>query len=190
MSESIDTDPALYDFVPTGTGCLTCYNLAESPETLFLSFQGIQKGDNWTPVFPPPPNLIFELTHSFGCVWTFNDATWFVRWDNSAAQQIIQLRFNPTGDNAFFTTSAGNCSFSEDSDLITPVNNEFYNGSVVVNNMLDSGTAWIPDVMDLINLEPGPEVWANPTPIDESVSVFRFFDKFDKTNVGIKYSTP
>lgn len=190
MEPSIETDPDLYDFVPSGSGCTTCFSLAESPETLFATFQGIQKADNWFGALPPPPNLTFELTHNTGCDWRFNDLTWDVKWDNTPANQVIHLRYNPSGQFAFFKTSIGNCHFSEDSGLTTPVANIYYAGSVVINNMLESGTAWIPDVMDLINLVPGPDVLANPNPVDATESVFGFYDATDATNVLVRFDTP
>ena len=119
---------------PRGDDCLTCWDAGKTPQTVYAIFKGIETGDWWTDIFPPPPNHTFKLDQSLfdPCVFNYTGLTWFVEYQARTifpprTQSSLKLWFN-IGD-VFAQLLDGTCKFSFINNLQVPVGNYYYKGS-------------------------------------------------------------
>lgn len=107
--------PPPLDPVPAGNACTVCwgngrpYGVGETPITVTVVIEGIEKTPTWIPPIGDPPDGVFELTQNIfqACTYEFND----INFD-------MDLIFTP-GDATFIVRQAGG-----------PVRSFFATGSV------------------------------------------------------------
>jgi len=120
---------------PIGDDCLRCYEPGETPQILYATFRDIERGANWIPALPPPPNTVFQLIQSdvTPCLWGYTGVIWEVSYLASSwppppavpvsSLHIGQVPFIPV----FSSTADGECSGHFENEITEPPN-MFYKG--------------------------------------------------------------
>lgn len=183
-----ELDPALYTYTTPPSECPACYDPGDNPSSLFITLQGCQTGALWNPGDGEPPNGTHEVLYQDppGCEWSVPALT--TTYHASAAPSVCAV-FQAFPQPAFIGTDPNPCASFFDNDNNAPAGNRFWGGTVSITSALSSTGVSAFDTAELIGIEPGPDVWCDPYPIDAANTVFRFTRYRDATNVLVKIST-
>lgn len=184
---SFNTDPDLYSFLPVVDDCLQCFASGRAPDIQFAQFTGIQIGDTWLAGDPAPPNGLFQIDFVGSCHWQFDDATYQIIYQPVPLNMLVTA--NVIGVETAFspTVPATSCDTEFDNFFASPIGRKYFGGRAIVMNPLDSGPHGNIELMNLLNILPEDQTFANPQALDVDILTSRYSRQSDRTNVYIKY---
>jgi len=185
---SLDTDPTLYSYNSSLPDCLACFASGKTPNSLFCQLTGIKNGALWTPGDDPPPNGLYELNYSAGCIWDLNlSGVPSLLYRISPGLTI----FNVTSSSrlAFNFSASPMCNYTLSNQLTSPTGNYYYGGWAQLINPLDDDPASLQYLMSLINLVPSSNLYCNPIYFAADETILKFYEKQGKTNIAILFDT-
>ena len=91
-----------------GANCARCFDFLKAPQVMRMSVQGIEKGDDWMPFDPDPPNGTFELQNQGRCDWAIFGADFGASCTFTGAGTQMAVFVIPVG-GAFFFQTANQC---------------------------------------------------------------------------------
>jgi len=178
------TDPDEYPYAVAPNTCDFCYDAGKTPSVLFLCLAGITIGDLWTPADPPPPNGFWRMDVAGSCWWqgVIDGITY--NYQSNAPGSLISAGVPAT--YWMFNAAGASCLKWAVNQWQDPAATLYCGGWATIANPCLEDTLTIPDVMELVNIEPGPDVNVDPMPMETDQTVYRFTDVRDHTNILFK----
>lgn len=186
---SIDSDPSLYPFGTPPNVCVACFAAGKSPDSIFLSFNGIIKGPLAGPADPAPPNDIWELPATGGCLYSLVAAgiTFTLGWNlgQTAISAVI-------GGVVLFggPFPGGACTRHTPNDKQNPFVDKYYGGWCDVIIPTDSDPDSLPAQLDLFGTPAAAETYVSPRVLDADHDVYVVSRRSDATNIHVKIEAP
>lgn len=183
------TDPSLYSFETPPPECLSCFAANKTPTPLFCSLQGIEIGDTWATTDEPPPNGVFELTFSAACTWSYAVGGLSILYKSALPGSSLLVSV-AVGGFVFTDSDVADCIYEFTNFWQSPIGRNYYGGSAVLLNPLDSGSLNNIDLMGLLNMDPTADTWCAMNRGEVGHITNRYTREQDHTNVLIKYELP
>lgn len=113
--------PPVLDPVPAGDACIFCwgngkdFGVGETPSSLVVVIQNVEKGPSWPPISGDPPNGTFELTQVGGtpCGYEFEDGDFTMILLFAPVTTVILIRNKPILIVSFQDLNLGCSTFFE-----------------------------------------------------------------------------
>lgn len=176
---------------PPGNDCLEIFQPGFTPSLVYASFSGIMPGDirpanGW---FCPNNTFLFFQHDVMPCYWETHilARAGFFQINGTGAQVAITDKYR----NGAFNTDRyppGTTFFANKAQV--PDFNEYYGGicQVMWKSLYPPPFFW--QVLDLLNLQPSRDLFAEHFPIEEGKTSVKFCRKSDKTNISVIYNWP
>ena len=183
---SFDTNLSLYNLWTGANPCVTCFDAGETPEQIFMSLQGVMIGDTWAAPDEPPPNGVWQLDYDGSCQWSDREANLTVLYKKAfpGSSLVISL---PIGGFVFSGPGQPVCTNQFSNFYVAPAGRNYWGGSAVFLNPLESGTLNNPELMALVGMEPGSGTFCSMNRPDVDHITNRYSRREDATNIHIKY---
>ncbi len=84
---------------PIGNDCDVCwgdgaiFGPLPTPHFVQALVTGIQKGWNWNPPYPPPPNGLWELSQIDSCLWQLNTEFFVFTYHITGSSCYFRIRY-------------------------------------------------------------------------------------------------
>lgn len=183
---SIDLDPSQFAYEPPPNVCVPTFGLNMTPDTLFLTFNDIKKGDAWVAADGEPPNGIWAINPSFICFFLTNIGGYVVQYDMRAANTIVQIT-TPNFVSAFFKTDAVQGVTWLANGFTTPVATHFWDGWCSITSAITSNQKNLEDILLSLGEDRAAGRFVTPRPKDSTETVHTFSWRSDHTNVKIRF---
>lgn len=183
---SFDPEPTNYEYSPAPKHCPACFDVGQSPKTLFICLTGILRGDLAIPADPDPPNGVWEIEVSAGCAWSETKSGYTFDWQPSPAPATLTVT-DATPRTFFNGTDALACAVWFANTNVNPAITKYYGGHAIIVPPLLGGIYSAALLLSLLNLNPSSGLWMTPRGKSGEESVTTISRGQDATNIHIKY---
>ncbi len=182
---SIDTTPpGGGPSPPPPINCVGCFPDG-TPDTIWFSLQGMQRGDLWLPGDPNPPNGNVAMRINAPCNWTCDVGG--CRFTYQVTRATTKFTAQILGGPIFFFAQIGNtCAFWAVNTLNNPAVSKLYGGWVTAVPEFAGVPFSIPELMSLMSDEIYWAQWLMPRPMAAENVVYGLYNLQGQTNVRIK----
>lgn len=184
MTQAINLDPALYDYQDPPNVCPSVYGLNLTPDTIFLSFNEIQKGDTWISADLEPPNGLWLLNPDAPCEFRATPGGAIIGYDTRLGGAAILFQ-TPNSTLAFVGTAGTSGVTWFDNIFVNPSGRPFYGGWCSVTSVVSSNQNNIQDLWESLGQERSAAQLDFLRVQNDQTSSHTFSDPKDATRIHI-----
>ncbi len=168
-------------------GCGLCFEPGQTPDTVYMTASGIQRGQFWNPLVDEPPNGSFALQRLTGCNWRLIDSPWSYSFGvNVGSSGASITHILPPLETAIFDVTE-QCQGGFGNIIDDPAGVFWFGGNMQVTWKPPTAGPSLGGLMDLV-ISPSVKNWkAEVWPVDKDFFVTRFVNKNGKSRIHVKY---
>lgn len=170
----------------THNTCPVCFDVDKTPIHLYLSVTGVKQGTGWHSAFGLPPNAVFELTNTLGCLWERIRANRNVQLELSGVAPRLRI-WKPGSVNQFIQAPITPCSRHFVNELTEPIGSRFYGGTASITYREPSTGSSLLKVADSIQIPEDEKTFVEFFPYDSTKNVYRYARQKDATLVKVLF---